>query len=367
MRTTPYEDRLADDWDTFCLENSRAWFWHTSFRMRHALNSSFKISSRNASFLVEDEGSTVAVVPLTIDDHDLGEEGTLRRMSYGGGGVPAPVVADSVTPTRRQKILKMIFTEIDRIAQDEGVKDLHMRLALDPAVAAESVPDDMLPRAGQIDRSQATRIVALSADEDAIFRDFDENHRRAVKKADGVLEVSVLSGEEEVTREEFDRFQEFYFKAAGGKTRPQETFELLFDYLRAGTALLGVARHQGRPVGYTAVIRFKDSAYYLMGAGEDGFDLCPIAHSIHWAIMKRLKADGIRFYETGLQEHGPGLFQVPTPKQVNISRFKRGFGGVSVPAPAGEKFYDATHLEAALTARVRALVEAMSATPERST
>ena len=56
----------------------------------------------------------------------------------------------------------------------------------------------------------------------------------------------------------------------------------------------------------------------------------------------------------------PLLHDVPTEKERNISRFKRGFGGVTRPAPAREKWYSAGAFRAALNARCEAYAAAVS-------
>ena len=46
------------------------------------------------------------------------------------------------------------------------------------------------------------------------------------------------------------------------------------------------------------------------------------------------------FYEIGWQEYSNTLAHFPSKKEVDIGRFKRGFGGFVVPLFIGEKFFD---------------------------
>lgn len=351
MRIRPFREEDAKRWDEFCLAQDLAWFWHTSLRMRHALGCSFAIKSENRSFWIEDGGRMAALVPLTVDDHLEPGGGALRRMSYGGGMVPAPVVDAPLGSPRARKLLKLVFAEIDRIAEESGARVLRMRLALSPARAAQVPCHNFLLKHGFLDVSLSTQILPLERSEEELFSGLESNHQRAVKKAQGLLEV-VLHDEQSLSPEAFAAFQRFYFKAAGKVTRPPGTFELLYGYLRSGLAVLGEARYQGRSVGYAATIRYKDAAYYLMGAGDAEFDLCPAAHLIHWEIIRYLRRKKTRFYELGIQQYGPALHDAPSPKELNISRFKRGFGGLAVPAFMAEKYYDAGHFREVMEKRL---------------
>ena len=101
----------------------------------------------------------------------------------------------------------------------------------------------------------------------------------------------------------------------------------------------GVASFENKEVGYVIVIKYKNSAYYLNGVNENNFTFCPISHGIHWEIIKYLKGNGYRDYELGVQQFGPLFYDYPSAKDINISRFKRGFGGVTIPRFAAEKVY----------------------------
>jgi hypothetical protein len=338
MKIVSFQDEHAGLWDEFCLRHDRAWFWHTTYRMRHALACSFSIRSENRSFWIEDNGRPAAIVPLTVDDHSAPDGTSLRQMSYGGSRVPAPVVDAPPGSARAGRLYKLAFEEIDRRATEAGAKVALMRLALSPAAAACEPGHNFLTKYGYLDVSLNTQIVPLAPSEEDIFEGFQSNHQRAIRKAEKLLEIR-LYDRKNITPEIFARFQEFYFTAAGRVTRPPQTFELLRGYLESGRAVLGEALYEDRPVGYAATIIFKDSAYYLMGAADKDFGLCPTAHPIHWQILRYLKSAGIGFYEMGIQQYGPLLHDFPSEKEINISRFKRGFGGVTAPAFMGEKYY----------------------------
>ena len=95
-----FEWKDSERWNEFCLQNDFAWFWHTSWRLKHALHCSFSISSTNHSFFMEDKsGTIIAIAPLTVDETQSNdsEAPVCTEMNYGGGMVPFPVVSQNVS------------------------------------------------------------------------------------------------------------------------------------------------------------------------------------------------------------------------------------------------------------------------------
>jgi hypothetical protein len=341
-----FQNKHVARWNTFCLQNDAAWFWHTSFRMEHALNCSFSIKSENRSFFVEQSGQTVAIVPLTIDVMNRAgsaNASAIIEMNYGGMGVPAPVASEGLTEGQKQKVLSRIFSEIDKIAEEARVQRLVMRVPLTLSYCKKYTYWNYLPRYGFQDTSLSTQVVDLTQPETAIWSRFTENHKRAIKKSARFLRIDLFD-HKNISQEVFKEFQSFYFKVAGKVTRPEKTFELLFYYLCHDMGVMGRAVHEGRPVGYVVAIYYKNDAYYLMGANELDFAICPVGHIVHWKLIQYLKAKGIAHYELGLQQFSSLLHDSPSEKQISISRFKRGFGGVTLPYFLGEKFYSCDYL-----------------------
>jgi hypothetical protein len=327
-------------WDAFCKKNGLAWFWHTSFRMKHALNSSFLITSDNYSFYAEDEGEIIAIAPLTIDTRNDTDGTTVKRkeMTYSGGMVPIPVVSQELKSKRREKVFKTIFVEIDKIALEHNVQRLVMKIPLTLTYCKKNIYYNILMKYGFQDISLNTVVVDLEKSESNLWKELSENHRRSINKGRKHLNIKIFD-KKNITEKIFDSFKSYYFKSAGKVTRPETTFQLLYYYLTHDMAIMGQALYRDRPVGYSVAVYYKNEAYYLMGANEKNFTQCPIAHVIHWEIMRYLKERGISHYEMGIQQFGPCIHDQPSTKEMAISRFKRGFGGLTIPLFIGEKIY----------------------------
>lgn len=348
-----WDDR--ERWDNFCLKNDLAWFWHTSFRLQHALNCSNSTKSENHSFFVEDAGEIMAIVPLTVD---IVEKEIIQRleqiieMNYGGMMVPAPVVNQNLKEERKTKLLKMIFSEIDKIAHANNVQRLVMRIPLSLSYCKKYPYYNFLMKYGFQDISLNTSVVDLEPDEDKILNAMSENHKRAILKGKKFLQIKMFD-QANIKEEILESFKAFYIRIANNTAFPEERFRLLFYYLKHNMAVMAQALYKGDVIGYVVAIFYKNDAYYLMGANENNFVHCPIAHIIHWEIMKYLKRKGISHYEIGLQQFGSSISEQPSAKHISISRFKRGFGGVILPHFIGEKFYSKTHYKEVWEHRIK--------------
>ncbi len=128
---------------------------------------------------------------------------------------------------------------------------------------------------------------------------------------------------------------------AGRQTRPTATWAIQGEWLRDGHALLTSAGIRGlvdmtmahdqwprfEPLGlidmrgYAYFTVWDGHAYYFSGASLDP----NISHALIWTAMKALKARGVQTLELG-------WLTGDTEKDRGIAKFKRGFGGMAIPA-----------------------------------
>jgi hypothetical protein len=92
----------------------------------------------------------------------------------------------------------------------------------------------------------------------------------------------------------------------------------------AQSGCLAVARcigAGGRTLVANAIYRVHDQGYFLLGARAVDAP-SGAGHLVHWEVLRKLKADGCRFYDLGLiasRDERDGIF-----------RFKRSLGGTFV-------------------------------------
>ncbi len=345
MKIVSYKQIETNEWNTFCKKHNEGWFWHTSNRIEHAMNASRSIKSINESFAVMDEKKIMAIAPLTIDKYIYLD---LTEIGYGGFGTPLALVSDEISKNRRSKIYTLIFEYIDMLAHKYDAKRALMIKTLKYPI--ENTENKALEY-GYNDISQSTQIIDLSKEKANIFNEFSNNHKRSIEKAKKILDVEIYD-HQNINTEIFTEYEEFYKKAAGENVRPKKVFDLSYEYLINGCAALCIAKYKKLSVGFLLVIYYKNMAYFLNSAKEDAFNLCPISHLMHWKIILFLKKMKINFYEIGLRQFNNNLSENPSQKQLNISLFKKGFGGNTITKIAAEKFYDKGYAKKILSERV---------------
>jgi hypothetical protein len=163
-----------------------------------------------------------------------------------------------------------------------------------------------------------------------------KGHKSAVTKANKYLNYSVVKTTEQ--------FMKDYFEIAGKQTRPERTFELLEEWLSKGYGTLLRAEYYGKTAGYVYIIHHRKYAYYFMSCVFEQFKQFNVSHFLQSKAFEILREKGIHIYEMGNQPYN-GLLNCPTQKEINISKFKRGFGGDIVYKPRSEHFFDAEYMK----------------------
>ncbi len=123
-------------------------------------------------------------------------------------------------------------------------------------------------------------------------------------------------------RASFCRYQEFHRKIAGRSTRPQASWDAMYDWVAAGGGeILLASLDNAQLVAATMVLDGASVAYYGSGVYDrDHFDK-PLTHWPLWLGMLHSAERGMTVFDLG---------EVPpagsaSAKEVNIGYFKRGF------------------------------------------
>lgn len=340
LSSNTLDSNTREAWDNFCLESPDAWFWHTTKWLDYTLEYRPELTPVSQSFFVFAGAEIAAVCPLVLETSQ-GPAGEVRQFSYGGDTVPAPAFAATLSVKIRKATRRALFHQIDQLAIANRVQRVSFRAApLAPCFwrSDHPLPNPLL-REGFSDVSLLTQVVDLAKPKEQLFREIRNDHRNDIKRAEKVLSVSIFDNSN-ITSDQFERYRLLHHKAAGRTTRPRSTFEMMHRWIQEGLAALSCASLNGKDVGFALISVYKDGAYYSSSCNDPEFNDLPIGHLLQWRTMNWLKARGIRYYETGLQQYASQPHALASRKDWNISNFKRGFGGVTVPYFRAEKFYD---------------------------
>jgi hypothetical protein len=284
---------------------------------------------------VRDGDELLAVVPLVRE----GDELTLSGAPCWG-----PAIRTDISEARALEVARMAFDHVD------GLGVTRAAFQLSPLTVGNEIVCAAAIRAGYLDISRTSQVLDLTAGPDALRKGMSKGHRAATKKGVAQFEVEALT-----SREALHRFRALHEAAAGRATRPPATYDRWAEWAQRGEGILVITEGGG-----SFVTVFAGRAYYLAAAMDRARSHEPIGHALQWAAIEWLSEHGVTTYELGIQQFGPLLHDVPDEKARNISRFKRGFGGVTRRAPAYEKWYSAEAFRAVYDARAEAYALALA-------
>lgn len=337
-------------WKQFCLASDDAWFWHTSDWLEYTLAYRPERSPQSLSFACVLEGRIVAICPLILETDP---QNGVRQLTYGGEATPAPAFANHVTPRHFKTIASAVFEYIDCLAKQHDVKWALFHASPGASALWKNTAPRLYPmtRFGYLDSSLATQVIDLTQDESCLLKNMRKGHLAAIKQAEKLLRGEVLDTTS-ITDPCFEQYRLLHAKAAGRVTRPLATFQMMLEWIKKGAAILSRASLDGKAVGFALISIYKGSAYYSSGCEDPEFNHYPIGQFLQWKAMLWMKQHQVRHYEIGLQHFASVPNAMTTEKDKNISLFKRGFGGITVPLWQGEKFYDAEYCRQVLGERV---------------
>lgn len=169
------------------------------------------------------------------------------------------------------------------------------------------------------ERAYRTFLLDLTPDLADLRKRFDVKWRNQLTRSEK-NNLQVVAG---CGRADYRTFCEIYYqmlKRKGFKTTVDvDEFRRIQEELPERHRMyVLIAQNHGAPVAGLVASAMGDSAIYLLGATSDAGLQCKGAYLLHWNLIERLKADGIRWYDLGGidPEKNPGVFH-----------FKKGFSG----------------------------------------
>ena len=119
----------------------------------------------------------------------------------------------------------------------------------------------------------------------------------------------------------FDRYREFHAEVAGRITRPEQSWNVMYEWIALGGGELILAFLEDRLVAGSMFIDGKETLIYASGVYDRAEFDKPLAHYPVWLGIERAHARGIKILELG---------DIPirgdkSEKEYQIGYFKRGF------------------------------------------
>lgn len=336
MKIIPLSDNYYSLWDDFCKESDDTWFWHSSDWLKFISGYQSEPKVLNLSFFIEENNKLKAIIPLMLETIKSNEKIT-REFSFSGWATPIPAFHNSLSSPEKEKIYWIILNEIDRLAKKEKVS--FSRFVMSPLSVNylnknTSLHLKAFSSFDYFDIPVYSQILNLSKNLNEIKRNIRHGHKAAITKGEKTLTTAIFDSFN-ITPEIFDQYIGLYIKKFGAPKRSSSTFNIMFERIKNKNDFLVFAYQNKYPIGVSYFYAFKNNAFYGSACNDPNIKNVPISHTIQWTAIKWMKEKKINFYEIGYQP-----YQSPNDKQLNISHFKKGFGGLIVPFFMKEKKYN---------------------------
>jgi Acetyltransferase (GNAT) domain len=297
-------------WDALCAESHDAWFFHTS-----CWAPILKIE--DASFAVVDrDGKPMALVRLGWLKNNPGAGLTLSNLRAGIAHT------DGLPLELRHELDRFALSEVQRIAMSNRAFRIDWELPSMPPGPETLVPS--LRECGyQLDTWPA-KVVDLTLDEDALWRDYRKGCKSVIRRAER-LGVTVHEATDESDVGIFSDMHSRRMRSLGAPSWDPDVFKEMWGVLSplGQCEILLASLPSGVPVSGILVLSYKNMAYYHAACSDpEHMDSGGNTLLVHEAV-RRAKSRGATSFHMGPSP----LATQAAEKAYLVGRFKNQFGG----------------------------------------
>ena len=239
-------------------------------------------------------------------------------------GLPAVYAEnDELEAIELDKAHKKIRTEIDQLIEKHSVQSILFRDWL-PKGRVSVVGKHLLDK-GTKAEPYFTQIISLNKVENELYRKVRKSYKSLINWGKKNLQLHYLEPQT-VTPKEMEQFHQLHVHVTGRETRSEHTWDIQYEMIRQNEAFGILGELDGELV--TAALFPLSSKLCMYGVSASKRELFekPLSHAVLWKAILYAQEKGCEFFEMGTQLY---LNQNPSTstKELNISTFKRGFGG----------------------------------------
>ena len=310
-------DGASGLWQEIVDASSDGWIWHTWLAHEFNLCAGEKYAAKDYSFFVYENGKAVGIVPLIIQEKNIGD-GTEREATYYSGFLPWPCFRQGIQ--HREEMEDFEFKELGGRARGAGAHRIKLRLTPSQNVGDEEARvKQAAVKYGYEPKHFDSHVVTIT---DKTLDAVRERYRRYYKKYSPLFTLSIAEGTA-VTAELEETYFKLHIKDAGGQFRSRESYTKQADIARAREAFYVVATHKesGTVAGMLLVSLYKNTAYDNSVAVGPDFSDRYVSHLLKWRAIEELQKRDVSTYELGPKADPASS----TPKELGITHFKEGW------------------------------------------
>ncbi len=254
-------------------------------------------------FVVLDGAKPLLYAPATLHEQCVSHHGMALRLFLAEGLGAADV----------RRTAEVAFAHLEALAPGFVIET-------EAGATLDAIAECCLARSAAA-APRITATVSLSSGEPARRSALRKSFRALVNWGRRAITLRYVNGASP-DRDAFAHYQRFHRRVAGRVTRPQESWDAMFDVIASGGGELALGHlEDGTLVSATLVVDGSSVSYYASGVYDrERFDK-PMAHWPLWNAIERAAARGLALFDLG-EVPLPGA---ATEKEIAIGYFKRGF------------------------------------------
>ena len=184
-----------------------------------------------------------------------------------------------------------------------------------------------------------TQIIGLADIEKELHSKLRKSYKSLINWGRKNLEIKLLD-EKIITPEDIEDYRLLHLHAAGRQTRSKRSWDLQYDMVVNREAFMLTGKLDNELVTGVFMLVGQVFCYYGISVSKRELFEKPMSHILLWESIIQAKKRGCKYFELGEQvyprqankvsyETYENIFHIlsPTEKQLNIAKFKRGFGG----------------------------------------
>jgi hypothetical protein len=327
MKTVPLTQQTYEIWNDFCDKSDDAWFWHRADWLSYLRAMAGDRLIKDTSFFIYNNTKLLAVMPCMVlsSDSDGSWIGLVNEPS------PWPAFDPDLSIKQRKTVEKEVFDQIESIAHQHDVGRAELFGSIETISFRNSAfsPNNLPLRYGYEGTVGDTQILDLTLPENILWENIRKGHKSSIKQGQKLLEINTMYGG--INDDDFQDYHDMHSLAAGHQTRPQTTFDAMKEWIRNRKAILVSGSYREQRIGFVFIMLYKDAAVYASACNHPDQPIGSIGHALLWEGIKIAKLNSARIFNLGTQTYTSKDNPKTNNKMVNISKFKRGFGGFPMP------------------------------------
>ena len=274
--------------------------------------------------------------PLSIIFYPIEETEDSRSVSIANEHCVAPL-------SLSEKIEKYAFGFMNEIAQEESIeKEMFCSDVLIQEYSNNTF--NYLKKYGFMDCSISDTLIDLRQDENMMWSNLRKGHKSDIKtvksRADTKIKIIDCDNQDQNLHE---LYRLSHIKCAGRETRSKATFDAQYKMLLEGNACLFVLYYKDAPISFNYFMYSQKTVEYGSASQDPKVTGIPVYHALLWEAIKYFSNKGYEYLRltepAGFSPIG-GYFDYSSNKQINIARYKRGFGGMNRTLFRGTRYYN---------------------------